>query len=58
MYSKSMANPESKFEMGTDANYKQIMAEDAYRKAAESTGLMALYKQLQELQTWKKQAHS
>lgn len=53
MYSKSMANPESKFEIGTDAKYKQLMSEDAYRNAAESTGLMDMYRQLQVLQTWK-----
>eukprot|EP00752_Nemacystus_decipiens_P012766 g11306.t1 len=41
MYSKSMANPESEFEQGTDAGYKRVMAEKAYKDAAETTGLTA-----------------
>lgn len=54
MYSKSMSNPESKFEVGMDAGYKRVMAEDVYREAAKSTGLMEVYHNLQSLQTWKR----
>lgn len=56
MYSKSMANPESKFKIGMDAGYKQVMAEDEYRKAAESTGLMDVYHTLQGMQEWTRDA--
>ncbi|CAN0421271.1 unnamed protein product [Laminaria digitata] len=56
MYSKSMANPESKFAVGMDANYKHVMAEKAYQEAAESTGLTGVYRELQGLQAWSKTA--
>ncbi|CBJ27679.1 conserved unknown protein [Ectocarpus siliculosus] len=54
MYSKSMSNPESEFKQGTDAGYKHVMAEKAYQDAAEVTGLSAVYRKLQGLQTWHK----
>lgn len=53
MYSKSMSSPESEFEQGTDAGYKHVMAEKAYKDAAETTGLTAVYTRLQELQSWR-----
>eukprot|EP00752_Nemacystus_decipiens_P004564 g4166.t1 len=53
MYSKSMSNPESEFEQGTDAGYKRVMAENAYKDAAEVTGLTAVYTRLQGLQSWR-----
>ena len=55
MYSKSMSNPESNFEQGTDAGYKHVMAEKAYKDAAETTGLTAVYTRLQGLQSWRKE---
>lgn len=55
MYSKSMSNPESEFAQGTDAGYKHVMAEKAYKDAAESTGLTEVYTRLQGLQSWHKQ---
>lgn len=54
MYSKSMSNPESEFAQGTDATYKHVLAEKAYQEAAERTGLSAVYRRLQDLQTWHK----
>lgn len=54
MYSKSMSNPESEFAQGTDKGYKRAMAEKAYKDAAEATGLSAVYRKLQGLQTWHK----
>lgn len=53
MYSKSMSNPESKFNVGMDAGYKHVMAESAYRDAADATGLTDTYHKLQAMQTWK-----
>lgn len=50
-----MSNPESEFAQGTDAGYKRVMAEKAYQDAAESTGLTAVYKRLQGLQSWHKE---
>lgn len=55
MYSKSMSNPESEFAQGADASYKHVMAEKAYKVAAESTGLTAVYRRLQGLQSWHKE---
>lgn len=50
-----MSNPESRFELGSDAHYKHVMSERAYREAADSTGLSALYIEMQDMQEWRKQ---